>query len=100
MQKALAVGIISSALIPPALAVAPEEYWVVQDATTKHCSVVAEKPMALSSIVGSFKTRAEARDTVLARCHDFYHPQRRHSTAGMMSPINYEKAAAANPVAA
>jgi hypothetical protein len=43
MQKALAVVIISLALILPALAVAPEEYWVVQDATTKHCSVVAEK---------------------------------------------------------
>jgi transposase InsO family protein len=47
-----------------------------------------------------FKTRADAKDTVLAWCHDFYNPQRRHSTAGMMSPINYEKAAAATPVAA
>ena len=66
MQKALAVGIISSALILPALAIAPEEYWVVQDATTKHCSVVAEKPMAQSSIVGSFKTRAEAESSIKA----------------------------------
>ena len=64
MEKALAVGIISSALIVPALAIAPEEYWVVQDATTKHCSVVAEKPMAQSSVLGSFKTRAEAESAI------------------------------------
>ena len=64
MQKALAVGIISSALIVPALAIAPEEYLVVQDATTKHCSVVAEKPMAQSTVVGSFKTRAEAENSI------------------------------------
>jgi len=64
MEKALAVGIISSALIVPALAIAPEEYWVVQDATTKHCSVVAEKPMAQSTVLGSFKTRAEAGTSI------------------------------------
>ena len=64
MQKALAVGIISSALILPALAIAPEEYWVVQDATTKHCSVVAEKPMAQSTVLGSFKTREEAETSI------------------------------------
>ena len=61
MQKALAAAIISSALIMPALAIAPEEYWVVQETpTTKHCSVVAEKPMSQSMVVGSFKTRAKA----------------------------------------
>jgi hypothetical protein len=64
MQKALAIGIISSALILPALAIAPEEYWAVQDATTKHCSVVAEKPMAQSTVLGSFKTRAEAESSI------------------------------------
>jgi hypothetical protein len=64
MQKALAVTAIWSALVLPALAIAPEEYWVVQDATTKHCSVVAEKPMAQSSVVGSFKTRAEAESSI------------------------------------
>ena len=64
MHKALAVGIISSALIVPALAIALEEYWVVQDATTKHCSVVAEKPMAQNTVVGSFKTRAEAESSI------------------------------------
>ena len=61
MKKALAMGILFSALVTPALAVAPEEYWIVQDATTKHCSIVAEKPTSPSSIVGSsFKSRAEA----------------------------------------
>ena len=66
MQKALAVAVIWSALILPALAIAPEEYWVVQDATSKHCSVVAEKPMAQSTIVGTFKTRAEAENSIKA----------------------------------
>ena len=66
MQKALAVTAIWSALSLPALAIAPEEYWVVQDATTKHCSVVAEKPMAQSTVLGSFKTRAEAESSIKA----------------------------------
>lgn len=62
MEKLLAVGLISAALISPAIAVAPEEYWVAQDATTKHCSVVTEKPMSPATIVGdkSFKSRDEA----------------------------------------
>jgi hypothetical protein len=64
MQKALAIGMISAALVTSALAIAPEEYWVVQDATTKHCSVIAEKPMAQSTVVGSFKTRAEAENSI------------------------------------
>jgi hypothetical protein len=61
MKKALAV-IVSAALVSPALAVAPEEYWIVQDATTKHCSVVAEKPMSPATVVGnkSFKSREAA----------------------------------------
>jgi hypothetical protein len=64
MQKGLAIAILSSALVTPALAIAPEEYWVVQDATTKHCSVVAEKPMSPSTIIGSFKTQAEAENSM------------------------------------
>ena len=64
MQKALTVAVIWSAFILPALAIAPEEYWVVQDATTKHCSVVAEKPMAQSTVLGSFKTREEAETSI------------------------------------
>jgi putative transposase len=34
-----------------------------------------------------------ARAVVLDWCHEFYNPTRRHSSAGMMSPINYETAA-------
>ena len=62
MEKMLAIGILFATLISPARAVAPEKYWVVQDATTKHCSVTAEKPMSPSTVVGnkSFKSRAEA----------------------------------------
>jgi hypothetical protein len=33
MKKALAIGILFFALVTPALAIAPEEYWIVQDAT-------------------------------------------------------------------
>lgn len=40
-----------------------------------------------------FTTRDEARRVVLAWCHEFYNVRRRHSSAGMLSPINYENAA-------
>lgn len=40
-----------------------------------------------------FKTKAEARDVVVRWCYEFYNARRRHSAAGMMSPINYETAA-------
>lgn len=65
MQKILAIGLFAS-LVSPAFAVAPEEYWVAQDATTKHCSGVTEKPMSPATIVGdkSFKTRDEAEQFV------------------------------------
>jgi putative transposase len=46
-----------------------------------------------------FATREQARRVVLTWCHDFYNVQRRHSSAGMLSPINYE-AAALQPEAA
>lgn len=39
-----------------------------------------------------FATRDQARRVVLAWCHDFYNVNRRHSSAGMLSPINYENA--------
>jgi hypothetical protein len=62
MEKIIAVGVLSASLVSAAFAVAPEEYWVVQDATTKHCSVVAEKPVTPATAVGDkpFKTREEA----------------------------------------
>ena len=40
-----------------------------------------------------FKTKAQARAVVVSWCHEFYNAQRRHSSAGMLSPINYETAA-------
>lgn len=46
-----------------------------------------------------FTTRDEARRVVLAWCHEFYNVTRRHSSAGMLSPDDYE-AAALRPEAA
>lgn len=40
-----------------------------------------------------FATREEARRVIIAWCHDFYNTRRRHSSAAMLSPINYETAA-------
>jgi len=37
-----------------------------------------------------FTTKAQARAVVLAWCHEFYNTRRRHSSAAMMSPIDYE----------
>lgn len=66
MKSALALA-IAMALVTPAFAIAPEEYWVVQDANTKHCSVVTEKPTASSTTaVGpmAFKSRSEAENSM------------------------------------
>ena len=41
-----------------------------------------------------FDTRAQARAVVIDWCYGFYNHDRRHSSAGMMSPINYENTAA------
>ncbi len=38
-----------------------------------------------------FTTKAEARAIVLTWCHEFYNVKRRHSTAALKSPIDYEK---------
>jgi len=41
-----------------------------------------------------FATKAEARTVVLAWCHQFYNVTRRHSSAAMMAPDDYEHSAA------
>jgi putative transposase len=41
-----------------------------------------------------FTTKAEARTVVLAWCHEFYNTRRRHSSAAMMTPADYEHNAA------
>ena len=47
-----------------------------------------------------FATKAEARTVVTAWCHDFYNTRRRHSSAGLLPPVEYEKIAAIQPEAA
>ncbi|UGT90364.1 integrase core domain-containing protein [Mycobacterium ostraviense] len=47
-----------------------------------------------------FDTIVQARAGVLDWCYGFYNHVRRHSTIGMVSPINYENAAATNREAA
>ncbi|MGH8967389.1 MAG: IS3 family transposase, partial [Actinomycetes bacterium] len=47
-----------------------------------------------------FATKAEARAVVLAWCHEFYNVKRRHSSAALMSPIEYENIAVVQPDAA
>lgn len=47
-----------------------------------------------------FATKAEARAVITPWCEEFYNKVRRHSSANMMSPIDYEKAATVIPIAA
>jgi transposase InsO family protein len=47
-----------------------------------------------------FTTKAEARAVVLHWCHEFYNTKRRHSSANLLSPAEYEKIAANQPAAA
>ena len=48
----------------------------------------------------AFNTLAEGRAAVLERCYGFYNHVRQHSTIGMVSPVDYENAAVAQPEAA
>lgn len=43
-----------------------------------------------------FDTRAQARAVVIDWAYGFYNHQRRHSAAGMMSPVAYEQSTAAS----
>lgn len=47
-----------------------------------------------------FDTKAQARHIITAWCYDFYNTRRRHSSAGLLPPVEYEKIAAIQPDAA
>jgi putative transposase len=47
-----------------------------------------------------FATKVQARQVVVAWCQDFYNTRRRHSSAALMSPNQYERLAADQPAAA
>ena len=47
-----------------------------------------------------FENTGQAQAVVLDWCYGFYNHHRRHSSAGMMSPINYENTAATDREAA
>lgn len=47
-----------------------------------------------------FKNTGQAQAVVLDWCYGFFNHERRHSSAGMMSPINYENTAASDREAA
>jgi putative transposase len=48
----------------------------------------------------TFATKAEARKIVLAWCHEFYNTRRRHSSAAMLAPAEFEMIIADQPAAA
>jgi transposase InsO family protein len=47
-----------------------------------------------------FTTKMQAREVITAWCHDFYNTRRRHSSAGLLPPVEYEKITAIQPEAA
>ena len=63
MHKIIATAILATALASPALA--QSSFYVVQDASTKKCTIVSERPTATTTTVVSpagvtYTTRAEA----------------------------------------
>jgi putative transposase len=47
-----------------------------------------------------FTTKAQARTVVLDWCHNFYNTRRRHSSAALLAPAEFEKITADQPAAA
>ena len=47
-----------------------------------------------------FRTKDEARQVISAWVDEFYNPTRRHSTAGMKSPIEFEETPTIRAIAA
>ena len=75
MKKTMICAVGLTVLATPALAA--DEYWVVQDLSSKRCSVIrvtkdrgffgwpfAEKPTGLTVINTAFKTRNEAQNSM------------------------------------
>ena len=63
MRTCLVGGAVLIALVLPASAQMAAEFYVVQDATTKRCTIVDKKPTTTTTVVvgdGVFKTRTEA----------------------------------------
>jgi hypothetical protein len=64
-MKKLIIGAVGlTVLAGPAFA---DQYWVVRDSSTKHCSVVTEKPSTTTTtVVGNtaFTTRTEAESSM------------------------------------
>jgi transposase InsO family protein len=48
----------------------------------------------------TFDTKAQARTVVLDWCHQFYNTRRRHSSAALLAPAEFEKITADQPAAA
>ena len=76
MKKAMIAVFGVAVLSTQALAAFGDEYWVVQDSSTKHCSVIrvtkpgffgwpfAAKPTGLRVIKTAFETRTEAENSM------------------------------------
>jgi hypothetical protein len=64
MKRTIICAFGLAVLATPALA---EDYWVVRDSSTKHCSIVTEKPTTTTTtVIGTtaFKTRTEAESSM------------------------------------
>jgi hypothetical protein len=64
MKKAIICVFGLAVLATPAFA---EDYWVVRDSSTKHCTVVTEKPtVTTTTVIGNtaFETRSEAENSM------------------------------------
>ena len=62
-RKCLISSALAMALVLPASAQTTTEFYVVQDTSTKRCTIVDKKPTTTTTVVvgdGVFKTRTEA----------------------------------------
>lgn len=69
-------GLLMAGIALPAFAQATG-YWIVQDSSTKHCSIVTQRPVSSTmTVVGpdgvTYKTRSEAQDAMrtVKVCHE------------------------------